>query len=285
MQKSGTAHTSCRFECYIKLKSQWSSDSEVQPGSFTMNRLIFISVLLYAGSHVGDCITGGQEAVAHSRPYMASIQWNGNHECGGFLISSQWVMSAAHCFQDGRASGFKVVLGAHSLSEAEDAKQTFESATVYNHPDFSSSNYDNDIALIKLEKKVTESSAVKPVKFQRDETADPQELATVDTAGWGHLNNIGDRPDKLYELTINVMERLICGSGRYYGTKFTSNMLCAAATKKDTCDGDSGGPLVYKGVVVGIVSNGGKKCGSKWKPGLYTIISHYSSWIDRTMTQ
>lgn len=49
----------------------------------------------------GECITGGSEADAHSRPYMASLQWNGKHECGGFLISSQWVMSAAHCFQDG----------------------------------------------------------------------------------------------------------------------------------------------------------------------------------------
>uniref|UniRef100_A0A8C1SM05 Peptidase S1 domain-containing protein n=1 Tax=Cyprinus carpio TaxID=7962 RepID=A0A8C1SM05_CYPCA len=37
----------------------------------------------------------------HSYPYMASLQWNGKHECGGFLISRQWVMSAAHCFQDG----------------------------------------------------------------------------------------------------------------------------------------------------------------------------------------
>lgn len=49
-----------------------------------------------------------------------------------------------------RSSGVKVVLGAHSLSAAEDTKQTFDVDAVYNHPDFTISNYDNDIALLKV---------------------------------------------------------------------------------------------------------------------------------------
>ncbi|CAM4727377.1 hypothetical protein PO909_019202 [Leuciscus waleckii] len=249
-----------------------------------MNRLLFVAVLLFAASQTGECITGGKEADAHSRPYMASLQWDGKHECGGFLISSQWIMSAAHCFQNGRASGVKAVLGAHSLSDAEDTKQTYDT-TVYSHPDFSISNYDNDIALLKLEKPITESYAVKSVKFQREEGADPKLSDVVETAGWGSLNNLGGRPDKLQELSITVMSRRDCGRGDYYGSKFTSNMLCAAERRKDTCDGDSGGPLLYKDVVVGITSNGGKKCGSSRKPGLYTIISHYTSWIDSTITE
>ncbi|XP_026134550.1 complement factor D [Carassius auratus] len=250
-----------------------------------MNRLIFASFLLYAASQPGECITGGKEAVAHSYPFMASLQWNGKHECGGFLISRQWVMSAAHCFQDGRTSDVKVVLGAHSLSNAEGTKQTFKATAVYNHPDFQISNYDNDIALLKLDKPITESNAVKPVKFQREGGSDPEEDADVKTVGWGSLNNLGGRPDKLQELTIKVLERWRCGRGDYYGTKFTNNMFCAAEKLKDTCDGDSGGPLLYKDLVVGITSNGGKKCGSSKKPGLYTIISHYTKWIDSKITQ
>lgn len=178
-----------------------------------------------------------------------------------------------------RTSGFKVVLGAHSLSNAEDTEQTFEATAVYNHPDFSISNYDNDIALLKvytvirscswkslksvhvyikensfhqqtvriieytvrccfwqLDKPITESDAVNPVKFQRESSSDPKESDIVETAGWGSLNNLGGRPDKLQELTIKVMQQWLCGRGDYYGTKFTSNMLCAADRRKDTCD-------------------------------------------------
>lgn len=45
-------------------------------------------------------ILGGQEAKSHERPYMASVQVNGKHVCGGFLVSEQWVLSAAHCLED-----------------------------------------------------------------------------------------------------------------------------------------------------------------------------------------
>lgn len=42
-----------------------------------------------------------------------------------------------------------MVLGVHSLSEAEDTKQTFDILELHNHPEFSST-YNNDIALIKV---------------------------------------------------------------------------------------------------------------------------------------
>ncbi|MGJ0206863.1 trypsin-like serine protease, partial [Streptococcus pyogenes] len=49
-----------------------------------------------------------------------------------------------------RPNGKKVVLGVHSLSEAEETKQTFDILEIYNHPNFNLANYDNDIALIKV---------------------------------------------------------------------------------------------------------------------------------------
>ncbi|XP_062851150.1 complement factor D [Trichomycterus rosablanca] len=246
-------------------------------------QIIFASGLLCALLLSGECITGGKEATPHSRPYMASLQLDGQHHCGAFLISSQWLMSAAHCFRND--PDFKVVLGAHSLSQPEDTKQTFDIAAVYKHPDFTAVNYDSDIALVKLNQPVTITDSVKTLKFQREGGNDPDTNTAMDTAGWGSLNNHGSRTDTLHELTIAVMERWLCGRSDYFGAAFTNNMICAAKPKMDTCNGDSGGPLLYKGIAVGITSNGGKKCGSSKKPGLYTIISHYDDWITRIMAQ
>lgn len=87
----------------------------------------------------------------------------------------------------------------------------------------------------QLSRPVTETTAVKPVQFQRAGGKDPEKSDTVDTAGWGS-NNWGVRPNKLMELSIPVMARWICGRSDYYGEDFTQNMICAAKSRKDTCD-------------------------------------------------
>lgn len=46
----------------------------------------------------GSQIIGGKVAAPHSRPFIASIQMDGEHVCGGFLVWPKWVMTAAHCF-------------------------------------------------------------------------------------------------------------------------------------------------------------------------------------------
>ncbi|XP_045919583.1 complement factor D [Micropterus dolomieu] len=260
--------------------------------------LVAAAVFVFAFISHSEGIIGGREAVPHSRPYMASIQVpegdTMKHECGGFVIADQWVMTAVHCLPTG-PNGRKVVLGAHSLSEPEETKQTFDILELYNHPDFSMSNYDNDIALIKLDRPFNVSEAVKAVEYLRTGGTNPDTNAEVDTAGWGSLDNLGSRPDKLKELVVEVVSSVRCRRSDYFGRKFTNNMICAHKVcpdpcdqplkKEDTCDGDSGGPLLYNGIAVGITSNGGKKCGQIKKPGIYTIISHYTEWIDNTMSQ
>ncbi|CAJ1074651.1 complement factor D [Xyrichtys novacula] len=255
---------------------------------------LFVSALI---SHT-EGILGGREAAPHSRPYMASIQVqegeNMKHECGGFVVAEQWVMTAVHCLPTG-PNGRKVVLGVHSLSEPEDTKQTFDILELHNHPNFNSDNYDNDISLIKLDRPFNASEAVSALEYLRAGGTNPTTNDVVETAGWGSLDDLGNRPDKLQEVVVDVVSSIRCRRGDYFGSKFTPNMICAhrlcptpcdkPTNKDDSCDGDSGGPLLFNGVAVGITSNGGKKCGQIRKPGIYTIISHYTEWISTTMTQ
>lgn len=290
-------------ECFLffwwrPLKPPQQQQRRVQLNTMGSEREVFAAaaVFIFALISQSEGIIGGQEAAPHSRPYMASIQLpegeRMKHVCGGFVVADQWVMTAVHCFPDG-VNGRKVVLGMHSLSQPELTKQVFDIVELHNNPLYSSENYDNDIALIKLDRPFSASDAVNVVQFLRSDGTNPVTNEQVETAGWGASDNLGSRPDKLKELVAEVVDPMLCGRSDYFGSKYTSNMICAhhvytkpgstRLQKWDTCDGDSGGPLLFKGVVVGITSNGGVKCGQLRKPGIYTVISHYTQWIDGIM--
>ncbi|XP_066134318.1 serine protease 57 isoform X4 [Saccopteryx bilineata] len=94
-------------------------------------------------------IIGGREVTPHSRPYMASVSFDGQHHCGGFLLHARWVVSAAHCFSDRDPRTVLVVLGAHALCTSEPTQQVFSISAVIRHPDFQPTTHANDICLLQ----------------------------------------------------------------------------------------------------------------------------------------
>lgn len=45
----------------------------------------------------GARIIGGQQAERGQFPYQVQIQYFNQHQCGGAIISPNWVVTAAHC--------------------------------------------------------------------------------------------------------------------------------------------------------------------------------------------
>lgn len=87
-------------------------------------------------------IVGGGETKAHQYPWMTylEIQFvNTDHEdiytsCGGSLIDSQYILSAARCFVP-PVSGYRLnrisaVLGAHNLADRSEQKTVIFAKTV-----------------------------------------------------------------------------------------------------------------------------------------------------------
>ena len=165
--------------------------------------------------------------------------------CGGTLISSTHVLTAAHCTEDQgvviAASSIRVLLGEHNVADKEFNR--VDVADIINHPDYKRDPrfIDNDYAILRLANPVTFTSKVSPACLPADLSSTYTDvLATV--TGWGTLRSKGPSPNVLQEADVTVMSNAKCN--RAYRGIISSNMVCAADSGKDSCQGDSGGPLI-----------------------------------------
>ena len=157
--------------------------------------------------------------------------------CGGTLISSTHVLTAAHCTQTD-ASSIRVLLGEHNIADSDFNR--VDVAEIINHPNYNPQTTDNDYAILRLANPVTFTNEVSPACLPADlSNTFAGVLATV--TGWGTLSSGGNRPTAMQEVDVTVTTNTECNNA--YGS-ITANMVCAADSGKDSCQGDSGGPLI-----------------------------------------
>ncbi|XP_063800015.1 trypsin-2-like isoform X2 [Pseudophryne corroboree] len=153
---------------------------------------------------------------------------------------------------------------------------------MYCHPEYNSTTYDNDIMLLKLASPAIMNDYVSAISLPT-EPVDDDTICII--SGWGSTSSPDESyPDVLQCLNITTISASVCQelSGNDI---ITDNMICAGDLEggKDSCQGDSGGPLVCGSVLQGITSWGDFICGTPNKPGIYTKVFNYLSWIKDIM--
>ncbi|XP_026861748.2 complement C1s subcomponent [Electrophorus electricus] len=247
-------------------------------------------------------IFGGRKAQPEELPWHLLIKEP--QRGGASLISDQWAVTAAHVV-DRYESDTLIFYG--GITDGMDRNAVLmESEKIIIHPGFEKrkpeqdhTNYDNDIALVKMSARVSLGPNIRPVCLPNKTNSLPEQTARLSMEGkMGTISGFGGRSETLtkarylqYGHVIEYSE-VPCFPNNL---KVTDNMFCAGGKSKevDSCKGDSGGPLVVPAVgsgspntrhqLKGIVSWGPSICGNEHNKGYYTKVENYLDWIMETM--
>ncbi|KAJ8390143.1 hypothetical protein AAFF_G00110170 [Aldrovandia affinis] len=234
-------------------------------------------------SSIQGRIVGGYAPAPHSIKYIVSIQTTkSQHFCGGSLINKYWVLTAAHC--NIGLDQMIIVVGDYSLSMYEGTEQFFIPHLLIPHPKYNKTTNNADIMLIKLKAPVYLNRFVTISLLPRQDAL-ISEGKVCQVSGWGFTSASGGQiPSTLRTVKLPIISTARCNGSDSFNGNITSNMICAgySAGGKDACEGDSGGPLVCEGRVYGVVS-WGNGCADARYPGVYTAVSKFRRWIDRTI--
>ncbi|XP_063897593.1 venom serine protease 34 isoform X1 [Helicoverpa armigera] len=225
-------------------------------------------------------IVGGNETGVNEYPMMVAIADMRISEikCGGVIISDRYVLSAAHCINGQLVSNFALVVGEHDVTIGDSpATRAYRIEQFLIHPQFTESNYDYDIAILRSASRIEFSEYVGPAclpfKFNTDFAG-----RRVTILGWGTKFFGGPKSNVLLKADVDVISQSACRSQ----IQVTDRQMCTYTPGKDACQDDSGGPVLYTDPATGLLFNVGiisfgSSCASG--PGVNTRVTALLNWI------
>jgi len=234
-------------------------------------------------------IIGGIPAVTDQYPWQVALfsnLYSSSPFCGGSLLSSDTVLTAAHCVQ---YNSYSLYVGFPKGDVTLQNATKIRASKVLRHPYYSSNPTDNDFAIITLSSPVMFDDSTQPICLPDPTENYDDNLAEV--TGWGRTGS-SYLSDVLMTVNVTTMSNQKCQElfsvAASPSSIISSNMICAGDVGKDSCQGDSGGPMITLSKdgayysQIGVVS-WGYGCASI-TPGVYGRVTQQLYWIIKQIT-
>ena len=177
-------------------------------------------------------IVGGQDSSFGKHPWQAAIIKQSflskRISCGGALISTRWVLTAAHCVHTATPSQLRVRLGEWNVREQSEKfpHEDYEIEKKEVHPDYKPATFQNDIAVIRLTQDVAYKEHIVPVCLPEIKSTWVGEKATV--IGWGRTAHGQVATPAKLQVTCPTgfnLRCLILSSIIFFGNQHTFTLL------------------------------------------------------------
>ncbi|XP_077493645.1 venom peptide isomerase heavy chain-like [Amblyomma americanum] len=208
-----------------------------------------------------------------------------NVYCGGTLITSRFVLTAARCVTRNSYHGSKVYVYHESVHLEQ--KPYIKARDVVVHPNYEWKKRKHNIALLRLEKRITKGPMSHPVCLMDKKITLLNKGVIVVGFGPSH----GQK--KLRSVEDKILPFTNCSKAikplQEDAIAFSNNtVICTAGKGKGTCLADGGGPvlIIEKGraTQIGVISYSLSCNMSISSPSAHVRVDYYFEWIKEVLS-
>ncbi|KAL6079585.1 venom protease-like [Balamuthia mandrillaris] len=258
-------------------------------------------------------VFGGTIAEEGAYPWLGALYYKSSadyrvsdfHLCGGSLVSSRHVLTAAHCIYDNEgkvekadrlAVLFNVLSTNITQGEARGLTgQNFDVLRIIPYPEYDTDFYTGDYAILELDGEV---EGITPIQLDNTENSDDWAGETLKFAGWGlsdyggviHYSKVLLENDLQGQPFEDCMDALYGDASDGYAEVYREWIICGVDNPvwAGLGSGDSGGPLFFNSdppLLIGVSSwgvdvyhdDGSELAGSY--PNAWAYVATVREWI------